>query len=53
VMFFVLLFATKGKGIVYAIGLAVVAFALYVPLGYYMEMWLWKRRMAKQGKATT
>jgi hypothetical protein len=53
VMFFVLLFATKGKGIVYAVGLAVVAFALYVPLGYYMEMWLWKRRMAKQGKATT
>jgi hypothetical protein len=50
VMFAVLLFATKGKGILYAIALAAAAFALYVPLGYYLELWMWKRRMAKQGK---
>ncbi len=49
VMFAVLLFATKGKGLAEAVGLAVVAFVLYVPFGFYTEMWLWKRRMAKQG----
>lgn len=26
---------------------ALVAVALYAPGGYYMEMWLWRRRMAK------
>jgi hypothetical protein len=27
---------------------AVLAVALYTPGGYYMEMWLYRRRMAKQ-----
>lgn len=49
-MFAVLLFATKGHSVVSAVVFAIVAFCLYVPAGYYLEMFLWRRRMAKQGK---
>jgi hypothetical protein len=49
-MFLFLIFFDKGN--VAAAGLfAIVALALYVPGGYYLEVFLWKRRMAKQGKA--
>jgi len=27
---------------------AFFAFALYVPSGYYLEMWLWRRRQRKK-----
>ena len=50
-MFVVLLFATKGHSVLVAIAFAVFAFILYVPAGYYLEMWLWKRRMIKQGRS--
>jgi hypothetical protein len=32
----------------YAAVFAVLAFALYVPAGYYMERFLWRRRMARR-----
>jgi hypothetical protein len=38
---------------VFAIVFAIVAFALYVPAGYYLEMSLWRRRMKKQGRPVT
>jgi hypothetical protein len=33
-------------------GLIICVFAvlLYTPAGYYLELWMWRRRMAKQGK---
>ncbi len=52
-MFAVLAFAEKGHNIVFAIVFAFLAFALYVPAGFYLETFLWKRRMAKQGRATS
>ena len=30
-----------------------IAAALYVPTGYYLETCLWRRRMRKQGRPTT
>jgi hypothetical protein len=51
-MFVILLVVTKGKGLPEAVALAVIAFVLYVPFGYYTEMWLWKRRMAKRAPPT-
>lgn len=32
-----------------ALIVAVIAFALYAPSGYYFEMWMYRRRMAKRG----
>jgi hypothetical protein len=32
-----------------ALGLAVVAMLFYVPAGYYMERFLWRRRMERKG----
>lgn len=34
------------------IPLAVVIVALYVPLGYYLDLFMWRRRMAKRGLPT-
>jgi hypothetical protein len=28
-----------------------IALLIYVPAGYYIELFLWRRRMRKQGKA--
>ena len=50
-MFVFLLFTTKGK-ILPAVIFAIVAMILYVPAGYYLESFLWKRRMQKQGRPT-
>jgi hypothetical protein len=50
-MFILLLVVDKGHNILFVIVFAIVAFALYVPAGFYLEMFLWKRRMAKQGKS--
>ena len=52
-MFVLLMVATKAKSIPFAIIFAVVAFVLYVPAGYYLETWVWKRRMRKQGRPIT
>jgi hypothetical protein len=30
---------------------AVLALLIYVPAGYYLELFLFRRRMAKQGRA--
>jgi Flp pilus assembly protein TadB len=49
-MLVLLLVVQKGHDPLFAIGFAVVAFALYIPAGYYLETFFWRRRMAKQGK---
>jgi hypothetical protein len=46
-MFLFLLLTSKGN-IVAAVLFAVFAFALYVPSGYYLERFLWQRRMRKK-----
>jgi Flp pilus assembly protein TadB len=52
IMFVFLTFTAKGKDrIVIAAGFAVVAMALYVPAGYYMELYLYRRRMRKKAAA--
>ena len=51
-MFVLILVATKAKQIPFAFLLAIIAFALYVPAGYYLETFFWRRRMIKQGKPT-
>jgi hypothetical protein len=53
---FVFLYLTDhpkhGSRIAAALIFAAVAMALYIPGGYYMELYLWRRRMAKRGIAT-
>ncbi len=46
-MFLFLLVAAHGN-VVAAILFGVFAFAIYVPSGYYLEMWLWRRRQRKR-----
>ncbi len=46
-MFVLLIISEKGK-IVPALALTVFAAAIYIPGGYYVERYLWKRRMAKR-----
>jgi uncharacterized membrane protein len=50
-MFFVLLFFGPKKSsdrVLSAVIYAIMAMILYVLLGYYMELYLWRRRMAKK-----
>jgi pilus assembly protein TadC len=48
-MFAFLLFTTKGKDRVEtALLFGVFALALYVPAGYYLELWLWRRRQRRK-----
>lgn len=49
-MLVLLLVVQKGRSPLFAVGFAVVAFVLYIPAGYYLELFFWRRRMAKQGK---
>jgi hypothetical protein len=49
-MFVFLLLTSKGN-IVAAVLFAIFAFALYVPSGYYLEQYLWRRRMRKKERA--
>jgi hypothetical protein len=46
-MFLFLLLTSKGN-VAAAVVFAVFAFALYVPSGYYLEMYLWRRRQRKK-----
>jgi hypothetical protein len=46
-MLLMLLVLTKGR-ILASLAFAVFAFVLYVPSGYYLESYLWRRRMRKQ-----
>jgi|SRR5947209_2108096 len=48
VMFIFLLVTTKKNKLGVATGFAVVALALYVPLGYNLEMFLWRRRQKQK-----
>jgi hypothetical protein len=52
-MFILLLVLGKGHNILYAVAFGLLAFVLYVPAGYYLEMFVWKRRMRKQGRPIT
>jgi len=48
IMFAFLLLTTHGKNrVVAAIVFAIAALVLYVPAGYYLERYLWRRRQAK------
>ena len=47
---FVLLLVTSKFKIVPSLIFAILAMALYIPGGYWMETWLWKRRMRKQAQ---
>ena len=49
-MFLFLLLTSKGN-VVAAVLFGVVAFALYVPSGYYLEAYLWRRRQRKREAA--
>lgn len=46
-MFLFLLLTSKGN-ILAAVLFAIFAFALYVPSGYYLEQYLWRRRQRKR-----
>lgn len=46
-MFLFLMLTSKGN-IAAAVVFAIFAFALYVPSGYYLEHFLWRRRMRKK-----
>jgi Flp pilus assembly protein TadB len=46
-MFVFLLLTSKGN-LVAALVFAIFAFALYVPSGYYLESFLWRRRQRKK-----
>jgi hypothetical protein len=46
-MFAFLLITSKG-GIGPAVVFAAIAFALYVPSGYYLERFLWQRRQRRK-----
>ena len=54
-MFVFLLVTTHtkhGNAVVTAVIFALLALAIYVPAGFYLETWLWRRRMAKENPAT-
>ena len=46
---FQLVLAGEKQPIATSLGLAVVAFVIYVPLGYKVDHLFWRRRMAKAG----
>lgn len=39
----------QGSPIITAVLFAIIAMVIYVPAGYYLERFLWRRRMAKMG----
>jgi hypothetical protein len=47
-MFLFLLIFSKGK-LLAAVVFAILSLVLYIPAGYYMDMFLWRRRMRKLG----
>ncbi len=49
-MFLFLLFTSKGKVLV-AVAFAVFALVIYVPAGYYLELFMWRRRQRKNQAA--
>jgi len=47
-MFIFLLITDKGK-VIPALAFGLIAMILYIPSGYYLELFLWRRRQRKQG----
>lgn len=47
-MFLFLMIETKN--VLSALMFAVIAIVIYVPASYYLESFMWRRRMAKQGR---
>ena len=45
---FLFLLVTSHGNVIAAVLFGVFAFALYVPSGYYLEMYLWRRRQRKK-----
>jgi hypothetical protein len=41
----------KGSPVVTAVIFALLALAIYVPAGYYLETFMWRRRMAREDPA--
>jgi Flp pilus assembly protein TadB len=53
VIFFFVLLTTRGSNrVVSAVVFAVLAMALYVPAGYYLELTLYRRRQRKKQEAS-
>ncbi len=48
VFMFLFLLVTSHGNVMAAVLFGVFAFALYVPSGYYLEMYLWRRRQRKK-----
>lgn len=48
---FLALVGPKHNRLISAVVFAVLAFALYVPAGYYIELIMYRRRMQKKGQA--
>ncbi len=53
IMFVFLVLTTRNHNVVAAGTLAVVALVLYVPAGYYMETFFYRRRQRKKGTGST
>ncbi len=47
-----LLVTTHGK-VPTSIAFALIAAVVYIPTGFYIETYMWRRRMRKQGRPTT
>jgi Flp pilus assembly protein TadB len=50
IMFLFLLLTTKNHNVVAALGFAVVALLLYVPAGYYLEVFMFRRRQRRKAE---
>jgi magnesium-transporting ATPase (P-type) len=47
-----LLISTRGN-VLASIAFAAIAALIYIPAGFYLETFLWRRRMRKQGQPTS
>ena len=47
-----LLLSTHGN-VLASIAFAAVAALIYIPAGFYLETWMWRRRIRKQGQPTS
>jgi Flp pilus assembly protein TadB len=48
ILFVFLILTTKNHNVLAAVGFAVLALLLYVPTGYYLETFLFRRRMRRK-----
>jgi magnesium-transporting ATPase (P-type) len=49
----VFLLVTTHGNVLAAVGFAAIAAVIYIPTGYYIETYMWRRRMRKQGQPTS